>query len=106
MNNWCPGRSILRDTNLWLKDFAQMHENEGVRAAIQCLAGVYIYDYVPQPFISKRINELFGMAERRLTTLLNDPKGLKMDQGSELITIAIILSMQDVSLSLAPVSQN
>lgn len=73
-----------------------MHENEGVRAAIQCLAGVYIYDYVPQPSISKRINELFGMAERRLTALLNAADGLHADQGSELITIAVILSMQDV----------
>lgn len=74
-----------------------MQGNDGVRSAIQCLAGVYIYDYVPQRGISKRINELFEVAEARLTELINDPMTLKSDRADELITIAVILSMQDVS---------
>jgi hypothetical protein len=97
INNWCPGRSVLAGTNLWLRDFAPMHANPGVRSAIQSLAGVYIYDYVPQPSISRRINELFNYAEYRLTQLLNNTGELSRDAADELITIAVILSMQDVS---------
>jgi hypothetical protein len=74
-----------------------MHANPGVRSAIQSLAGVYIYDYVPQPSISRRINELFNYAEYRLTQLLNNTGELSRDAADELITIAVILSMQDVS---------
>ncbi|RYC79969.1 hypothetical protein BFJ63_vAg17143 [Fusarium oxysporum f. sp. narcissi] len=42
IKNWCPGRSVLSNTNLWLKDLAPMHKNEGILHAIQSLAGVYI----------------------------------------------------------------
>jgi hypothetical protein len=28
--NWCPGRSVLRQTNLWLTDLAPMHKDEGI----------------------------------------------------------------------------
>lgn len=75
-----------------------MQGSEGIRAAIQSLAGVYIYDYVPQAKVSKRVNELFKIAETRLTQLLNHPQSLDMDHGNEIITIAVILSMQDVSI--------
>lgn len=101
IKNWCPGRSVLKKTNLWLNDFASMHEREGVRAAMQCLAGVYIYDYVPQAKISKRVNELFRIAENRMTELINDPEAAKDDnKAQELITITTLLSMQDVSYFL------
>lgn len=76
-----------------------MYEREGVRAAMMCVAGVYIYDYVPQPKIKKRVNELFSVAEARLTQLMNDPNALEKDCGNELITIATLLSMQDVSFN-------
>lgn len=74
-----------------------MHNHDGVRCAIQSLAGVYIYDYVPQRHVLKRLNELFKIAESRLEALLNDPDVLRdEDRASELITIAVVLSMQDV----------
>lgn len=72
-----------------------MHESVGVLSAIQSLAGVYIYDYTKSSAIRKRVNDRFSQAEARLTHLLNDPASLK--DGSEIITIASILSMQDVS---------
>jgi hypothetical protein len=97
--NWCPGRSILKDTNLWLKDFGQMQSNDGVRAAIQSLAGIYIYDYLPTEQIRKRVNDRFALAESRLSQLLNDPAAIEADQGSEVITLSVILSMQDVCFS-------
>jgi hypothetical protein len=96
IKNWCPGRSILTTTNLWLKDFGQMQENDGVRAAIQSLAGIYIYDYRPTEQIRQRVNERFAAAESRLSELLNDPIAIEADQGSEVITLSVILSMQDV----------
>ncbi|KAK2596680.1 hypothetical protein QQS21_006255 [Conoideocrella luteorostrata] len=99
IRNWCPGRSILQDTNLWLKDFAQMHKSVGVLSAIQSLAGAYIYDYQPLKAIQDRVNQRFHVAEHRLATLLNDPFTRQDEaQANELITIAVILSMQDIVL--------
>ncbi|OAQ57996.1 zinc finger-like protein [Pochonia chlamydosporia 170] len=98
--NWCPGRSILVDTNLWLKDFAQMHKSLGVRSAIQSLAGIYIYDYLPLDSIRDRVNQRFFDAEERYSQLLNDPATDRDEaQANELITIAVILSMQDIVLT-------
>lgn len=97
--NWCPGRSILKRTNLWLEDFAQMQSSEGVRAAIQSLAGVYIYDYTRNEQVRQRVNKHFEVAERRLSFLLENASDIAEEQGSEIITTAAILSMQDVILT-------
>lgn len=100
--NWCPGRSVLLETNLWLKDFAQMYKSDGVRAAIQSLAGIYIYDYQPVDSIRRRVNERFSEAEFRFSRLLNDPTTVQSDdRANELITMAVILSMQDVNYTFA-----
>ncbi|ODA82236.1 hypothetical protein RJ55_00743 [Drechmeria coniospora] len=100
IRNWCPGRSVLEETNLWLKDFAAMHKSDGVRAAVQSLAGIYIYDYQPTDTVRTRVNERFHEAESRLTCLLEDPMtGRDEAQANELITIAAILSMQDIVLT-------
>ncbi|KAG6031872.1 hypothetical protein E4U41_007402 [Claviceps citrina] len=102
IRNWCPGRSILDETNLWLKDFAQMHKSIGVRSAIQSLAGIYIYDYQPLESIRSRVNQRFEDAEKRFTQLLNDPATYRDEyQASELITISVILSMRDIVLTEA-----
>lgn len=74
-----------------------MHESAGVRAAIQSLAGIYIYDYQPMDNIRQRTNQRFSDAETRLSGLLEEPASLDDEEASELITIASILSMQDVS---------
>ncbi|CAM1502062.1 Fc.00g040460.m01.CDS01 [Cosmosporella sp. VM-42] len=99
VKNWCPGRSVLSKTNLWLKDFAQMHENEGVRSAIQSLAGVYIYDYLPTEKIRQRINDRYAAADAHFSKLLAAPESSEVGKGSEVITMAVILSMQDVVLT-------
>lgn len=99
MRNWCPGRSVLQGTNLWLVDFATMQESDGVRCAIQSLAGVYVHDYVHGSHfpVRDRMNDLFKIAENRLEALMNHPDGLNESRGSEAITICTILAMQDVS---------
>ncbi|PHH82244.1 hypothetical protein CDD82_6563 [Ophiocordyceps australis] len=100
IKNWCPGRSVLFETNLWLRDFAQMHKSDGVRAAIQSLAGIYIYDYQPIDSVRKRVNERFYEAESRFSHLLNDPATSQNEaQANEFITMAVILSMQDIVLT-------
>lgn len=100
IRNWCPGRSVLSETNLWLKDFAQMHKSDGVRAAIQSLAGIYIYDYRPLDSVRKRVNDRFFEAESRLSLLLSDPLTSRSEaQANELITISVLLSMQDIVLT-------
>ncbi|OBS17210.1 hypothetical protein FPOA_12273 [Fusarium poae] len=65
IKNWCPGRSVLTTTNLWLKDLAPMGENKGILHAIQSLAGVYIYDYLPDERIRNELtNECAGRGEK------------------------------------------
>ncbi|KAL6696554.1 fungal-specific transcription factor domain-containing protein [Trichoderma pleuroticola] len=95
LRNWCPGRSILGKTNSWLQDFAPMEGNNGVLCAMQSLAGIYVYDYQPLEEISRRINHRFALAEARLSQLLAKTEPT-VDETSELITIASILSMQDI----------
>ncbi|KAM3559041.1 hypothetical protein ARSEF4850_004312 [Beauveria asiatica] len=95
--NWCPGRSVLTKTNLWLTDFASM-QSPGVLAAIQSLAGIYVYDYLPDDTLRRRVNEKFAIAEARLSELLQDTSR-NDDQSSELVTLASLLSMQDVVLT-------
>ncbi|KAL6917982.1 hypothetical protein FSHL1_009411 [Fusarium sambucinum] len=99
INNWCPGRSVLQNTNLWLKDLAPMGQNKGILHAIQSLAGVYIYDYLPDERIRKRINERYAMANKYFAELLNAPESTTRGQGREVITMAVLLSMQDVILT-------
>lgn len=77
-----------------------MHTSVGVRSAIQSLAGIYIYDYLPLESIRNRVNERFSDAEERYSQLLTDPATARDEsQANELITIAAILSMQDVCLN-------
>ncbi|KAF5979012.1 hypothetical protein FCOIX_5556 [Fusarium coicis] len=99
LKNWCPGRSVLSDTNLWLKDLAPMHKNEGILHAIQSLAGVYIYDYIPDERIRQRINQRYTMADQYFSTLLNAPESRETGKGQEVITMAVLLSMQDIVLT-------
>ncbi|EHK44168.1 hypothetical protein TRIATDRAFT_163153, partial [Trichoderma atroviride IMI 206040] len=96
--NWCPGRSILKQTNLWLTDFACMEGSEGVLSAIQSLAGVYVYDYQPLEKVGRRINLRYRQAEARLSQLL-ERTDLSVDEASELITILCIMSMHDIVLT-------
>ncbi|KAJ6436929.1 zinc finger-like protein [Purpureocillium lavendulum] len=99
-NNWCPGRCVLPETNLWLKDFARMHKSDGVRAAIQSLAGIYIYDYLPVDDVKIRVNQRFSEAESCYSQLLADPGTAQNPvRAGEAITIAAILSMQDIVLT-------
>ncbi|KAJ4234391.1 hypothetical protein NW759_001382 [Fusarium solani] len=97
--NWCPGRSVLSNTNLWLRDLAPMHKNEGIRYAIQSLAGVYIYDYLPDERIRQRINERYIMADEYFSKLLVAPESRRIGGGDEVITMAVLLSMQDIVLT-------
>ncbi|KAM0293679.1 hypothetical protein ACHAPM_011563 [Fusarium culmorum] len=99
IKNWCPGRSVLTNTNLWLKDLAPMGKNNGILHAIQSLAGVYIYDYIPDERIRNRSNERYAMANECFAQLLNAPESRTRGQGREVITMAVLLSMQDVILT-------
>ncbi|PON28772.1 hypothetical protein TGAM01_v202619 [Trichoderma gamsii] len=76
--------------------FACMEGSEGVRSAIQSLAGVYVYDYQPLEKVAKRINLRYRQAEARLSQLL-ESTDLSVDEASELITILCIMSMHDWS---------
>lgn len=73
-----------------------MHQSDGVFAAIQCLAGVYVYDYTRTEAIRRRTLGWFRVAEQSLTQLLNSPS--HWQHAPEIITIASLLSMQDVSI--------
>lgn len=77
-----------------------MHSSEGIRAAMLTLSGLYIYDYCPSSSIRARTIERFQQAELRFSRLINDKAKLEADEAGENITLAIIMSMQDVSYSL------
>ncbi|KAK4073097.1 transcriptional regulator family: Fungal Specific TF [Purpureocillium lilacinum] len=97
---WCPGRTILPQTNLWLKDFAPMHQSDGVRAAIQGLAGLYVYDYTPIDEVERRVIRKLAEAESCYSSLLANPTTAESKaSSSEAITLAVILSMQDIVLT-------
>ncbi|KAI1045455.1 hypothetical protein LB505_006364 [Fusarium chuoi] len=72
-----------------------MHKNEGILHAIQSLAGVYIYDYIPDERIRQRINQRYITADQYFSTLLNAPESRENGKGQEVITMAVLLSMQD-----------
>ncbi|EJP60796.1 uncharacterized protein BBA_10254 [Beauveria bassiana ARSEF 2860] len=97
IHNWCPGRSVLTKTNLWLTDFASM-KHPAVVAAIQSLAGVYVHDYLPCDNVRRQVNKRFAIAEARLSELLQDAAILDESESGELVTLASLLSMQDVVL--------
>ncbi|KAH7303570.1 fungal-specific transcription factor domain-containing protein [Stachybotrys elegans] len=96
MYNWSPGRSIL-EPNIW-KDFAQMHSNSGIIAAILSLAGLYVYDYNPQISIKSRVEALLAEAKGCLDALIMDPVRVETDSNAsdELMTLFVVLSMQDI----------
>ncbi|KAH8715466.1 hypothetical protein HC256_004285 [Beauveria bassiana] len=75
-HNWCPGRT-----------------------AIQSLAGVYVHDYLPCDNVRRQVNKRFAIAEARLSELLQDADNLDESGSGELVTLASLLSMQDVVLT-------
>jgi hypothetical protein len=74
-----------------------MHGDEGIRSAIQSLAGVYIYDYLPDERIRQRTNQRYVLADAHFSKLLTALRSTEVKKGNDVITLAIILSMQDVS---------
>lgn len=81
-----------------MADFARLEGRDGVIAAIQSLAGIYIYDYQPTDVVKHRVNQRFMHAENRLGQLLELADSLDSEQVAELVTISAILSMQDIVL--------
>jgi hypothetical protein len=79
-----------------------MHSNDGVRAAIQSLAGIYIYDYMPTDAIRKRVNQRFAQAEARFSYLLSNSNSITSQNSDEVITLSVLLSMQDVGFTEPP----
>ncbi|TQV89996.1 zinc finger-like protein [Cordyceps javanica] len=66
---------------------------------MQSLAGIYVDDYIPNKSIRLLVNERFVSAEARLSKLLQDQRNLGINESSELMTLALLLSMQDVVLT-------
>lgn len=76
-----------------------MQQIPSVLAAMQSLAGIYVYDYARNDTLRRRVNESLAIAEARLSELLRDIFILGDDESNELITLASLLSMQDVVLT-------
>ncbi|KAK2591013.1 hypothetical protein QQS21_011306 [Conoideocrella luteorostrata] len=96
IKNWCPGRSVMGKTNHWLSEFARMHQSHGIQAAIHSLAGIYVYDYQPTSSLRNQVSERFRTADNRMSYLLQNSAALTGGELDELITLLVILSMQDV----------
>ncbi len=89
---------MLRTTNVWLH-FGSRQHSPCILAAIQSLAGIYVHDYLPDDRVQRQVNEKFTIAEARLRKLLKDIRNLDYGASSELVTLASLLSMQDVVLT-------
>lgn len=65
-------------------------------SAILALSGVYVYDYTRSPKLIHQINACFREAETRFAQLLCSRTTWGANK-SELISLAVLLLMQDVS---------
>ncbi|EJP60900.1 uncharacterized protein BBA_10143 [Beauveria bassiana ARSEF 2860] len=74
-------------------------QRPAVVAAIQSLAGVYVHDYLPCDEVRYLVNKRFAIAEARLSELLQVADNLDESESGELVTLASLLSMQDVVLT-------
>lgn len=82
-----------------------MCSNRGILHAMQALAGVYIYDYLPDERVRQRINQRYVESNQYFIELLNDPESRMPGKGQEVITMAILLSMHDVRILCSIVCQ-
>jgi hypothetical protein len=79
-------------TNPWLADFPK---TGSVRAALLCLAGIYIYDYQRTELLKQRTRELFEEANQQFGKLLSEYQASpRLDEPvEELITLCCVLSV-------------
>ncbi|KAI8710506.1 hypothetical protein NCS52_01567700 [Fusarium sp. LHS14.1] len=96
LNNWCPGRSVLVETNPWLLILAQACRNtaisDAIASAIGCLAGVYIYDYLADERIREAACRRYAMAAKYYQELLKDLKSKRPGEGEESVALGVVLS--------------
>ncbi|KAF6813820.1 hypothetical protein CSOJ01_04385 [Colletotrichum sojae] len=95
---WCAGRTVLKRTNCWLQDIAQMaHKDDCVKHAIFALAGTYMVDFFPDEKLQKAAQEHYKRAVVLLSLLLaNARHDVPSDRDAEALVAAIaLLNMAD-----------
>ncbi|KAI8648875.1 hypothetical protein NCS56_01503500 [Fusarium sp. Ph1] len=96
LKHWCPGRSVLGETNPWLLIIAQACRNTAISAAIAsaigCLAGIYIYDYLADERIREAACRRYTMAAKHYKELLKDLKSKRPGEGEESVALGVVLS--------------
>ncbi|KAG5989168.1 hypothetical protein E4U54_004409 [Claviceps lovelessii] len=74
-----------------------MHASSEIRAAIQELAGFFTHDDLTAASSRCQVNESFSAARGRLEGLLRNQESLTPDETTEMMTMLVILSVNDVS---------
>ncbi|TDZ16922.1 hypothetical protein Cob_v009999 [Colletotrichum orbiculare MAFF 240422] len=99
VGSWCPGRTVLRRTNCWLTDIAQMaHKSDCVKSAIFALAGTYVVDYHPDEQVQNATLLHYKQAVLSLSLLLKLARQQAPEDrdGEALVAAIAILNMIDV----------
>ncbi|KAL6351800.1 hypothetical protein LRP88_14893 [Fusarium phalaenopsidis] len=96
LKNWCPGRSVLAETNPWPLILTQACRNtavsDAIASAIGCLAGMYIYDYLADERIREAVCRRYTMAAEYYQELLKDLKSKRPGEGEESVALGVVLS--------------
>ncbi|OBR09270.1 hypothetical protein CH63R_08035 [Colletotrichum higginsianum IMI 349063] len=96
---WCPGRSVLDQTNCWFENIPRMASKDScVRSAILALAGTYVLDYQPRERIRQVAQRHYKTAVILLNMALRDArKQLPTENEANCMVAAIaLLNMIDV----------
>lgn len=95
---WCTGRTILSDTNCWLRNIPAMaQKSQGVQHAMLALAGTYVLDYVPLDTVRRRSNRHYNGAVKQLTRALETfNRHTDFEEAETLVASLALLNMMDV----------
>ncbi|KAF5526323.1 hypothetical protein CGCA056_v003627 [Colletotrichum aenigma] len=99
---WCSGRTVLRRTNTWLVDIAQMaYKDNCVKHALLALAGTYVFDYRPLQKYKDMAEYHYKRAVILLSLQLGAARNDSLSDGDmEAVLAAIaLLNMNDVVCS-------
>ena len=94
---WCKGRTILHDSNSFLKDVTAMcSESASVRHAIFALAATYVLDYEPGENLEKLADMHHQKAVMLLGEQLRSPESYAPGKENAVLATIFLLNHDDV----------
>jgi len=95
---FCAGRTLLPNTNIWLRDIAPMADkDECVSHSLLALAAAYVLDYKPIPEIQARANHHYKRAVDLIGRAMRNQKFREVGKDDAVVGALILLLSDDVS---------